>query len=249
MNPVLRENLDVFFGEGRVLTIYYYLLIVLAPVELIALYSQSLGEQMWRGSGNLFKVCASTAVLLIIYFASRVANQEYAAERFKRLEYWLRDRSQAAGAVASGQVAFLVVHIVCLLLLSAPLLIWAAAIARVPLPGAAATLALIPFYALCYAVWGLAASVLWESEPESRQIILRCFIGILLVITLFVYLPLNPVAYLLALLERHELAPLSIGGVSWSAHTVHFGFHVALGSAGLIVHRWALKKIPQLGHR
>ena len=55
MNPVLRENLEVFFGEGHVLTVYFYLLIVLAPVEFVALYTQSLGEQMWRGSGLLLE--------------------------------------------------------------------------------------------------------------------------------------------------------------------------------------------------
>ena len=176
MNPVLRENLEVFFGEGHVLTVYFYLLIVLAPVEFIAFYTQSLGEQMWIGSGILFKVCASAAVLLIVYFALRVANQEYAPERFKPLEHWLRDGSRAVGVVARGRVAFLLVHIVCLLLLSAPLVVWAAAISRTPLPGLAATLALLPFYALCYGVWGLVASVLWEGETETREFVVRCFI-------------------------------------------------------------------------
>jgi hypothetical protein len=249
MNPVLRENLEVFFGEGHVLTVYFYLLIVLAPVEFGSLYSQSLGEQMWRGSGSLFKVCASTAVLLIVYFAARVANQEYAPGRFKPLEHWLRDGSRAVGVVARGRVAFLLVHIVCLLLLSAPLLIWAAAISRTPLPGLTATLALIPFYALCYGVWGLVASVLWEGGMEHREFIIRCFIFFVVVAALVVYLPLNPVAYLLAVLERQELAPLSIAGVNWSADSVHFAFHLALGGAGLAVHRWALKRILQRGHR
>ena len=32
MNPVLRENLDVLFDQGHVLTIYFYLLIFLAGV-------------------------------------------------------------------------------------------------------------------------------------------------------------------------------------------------------------------------
>ncbi len=175
MNPVLRENLEVFFSEGHVLTVYFYLLIVLAPVQFLALYPQSLGEQMWRGSGNLLKVCASTAVVLIVYFALRVANQEYAPGRFKPLEHWLRDGSHAVGVVARGRSAFLVVHIVCSLLLSAPLLIWAAAISRTPLASLAATLALIPFYALCYGVWGLVASVLWERETETREFLIRCF--------------------------------------------------------------------------
>jgi hypothetical protein len=249
MNPVLRENLEVLFGEGHVLAVYYYLLIVLGPVAFLSLYTSSLGEQMWRGSGNLFTVCSLTALLLIVYFALRVANQEYAPGRFKPLEHWLRDGRQAAGVVARGQVAFLVVHIVCLLLLSAPLLIWAAAISRTPLPGLAATLALIPFHAFCYGVWGLVASVVWERETEGREFIIRGFVFFVVVAALVVYLPLNPVVYLLALLERHELAPLTIAGVKWSADSVHFGFHLVLGGAGLAAHRWALKQVLKLGHR
>ena len=249
MNPVLRENLEVLFGEGHVLTVYYYLLIILAPVQLISFYTSSLGEQMWRGAGDLFKVCSVTASLLIVYFALRVANQEYAPGRFKPLEHWLRDRRHAPGVVARGRVAFLVVHIVCLLLLSAPLLIWAAAVSRTPLLGIAATLALIPFYAFCYGVWGLVASVVWERETEGREFIIRGFIFFVVVAALVVYLPLNPVIYLLAALERYELAPLSIAGVKWSAHSVHFGFHLVLGGTGLAAHRWVLKQDLQLGHR
>jgi hypothetical protein len=248
MNPVLRENLEVFFGEGHVLTVYFYLLIVLAPVEFGALYSQSLGEQMWRGSGLLFGVCSVTALLLIAYFALRVANQEYAPGRFRPLEHWLRDGSRAVGAVGRGREAFLLVHIVCLLLLSAPLLIWAAAISRTPLPALAAALALILFYAFCYGVWGLVASVVWERETEGREFIIRGFIFFVVVAALVVYMPLNPVIYLLAVLERHELAPLGIAGVDWSADSVHFAFHLALGGIGLAVHRWTLKQVLKLGH-
>ena len=242
MNPVLRESLEVFIGEGHGLPVYFYLLIILAPVEFLSLYLPSLDAQMWSGSGNLFKVCSSAAVLLIVYFALRVANQEYAPWRFQPLKHWLRDSGQPAGVVAKGQVAFLIVHIVCSLLLSAPLLIWAAAIARAPLAGLAATLALILFYALCYGVWGLVTLVLWERQPESRQVIIRCFFFLVAVASLLVYLPLNPVAYLLAVLGRQELTPLSIAGVKWSANTVHFGFHLVLGGVGLAAHRWALKR-------
>jgi len=242
MNPVLRESLEVFFGEGHGLPVYFYLLIILAPVEFLSLYLPSLDAQMWSGSGNLFKVCSSTAVLLIVYFALRVANQEFAPWRFQPLKHWLRDSGQPVRVVAKGQAEFLVVHIVCSLLLSAPLLIWASAIARAPLAGLAVTLALILFYALCYSIWGLVALVLWERRPESRQVVIRCFFFFVAVASLLVYLPLNPVAYLLAVLGRQELAPLSIAGAKWSANSVHFGFHLALGGAGLAAHRWALKR-------
>ena len=242
MNPVLRESLEVFFDEGHGLPVYFYLLTILAPVQFLALYLPSLDAQMWSGSGNLFKVSSSTALLLIVYFALRVANQEYASWRFQPLRRWLREKAQPPAAVANGQVAFLAVHIVCSLLLATPLLIWAAAIARAPLAGLLATLALLLLYALCYGVWGLVTLALWERRPETRQVAIRCFYFFIAIATLLFYLPLNPIAYMLAVLGRHELAPLSIGGVRWSADTVHFGFHLSLGAAGLILHRWALAR-------
>jgi hypothetical protein len=249
MNSLLRENLEVFFDEGHVLTIYFYLLIFLGPVAFGALYSLSLGEQMWRGSANLLKVCVSAALVLIVYFALRLANQEYAPGRFRPVQHWLRDGRRAVGVVARGREASLLVHILCLLLLSAPILAWAAAISRTPLPALGAALALIFFYAFCYGVWGLVALVLWEGETETREFIVRCFILLVVAVALAVYLPLNPVVYLLAVVGRDELAPLGIAGMSWSADTVHFAFHLVLGGAGLAAHRWALKRVFQLGHR
>jgi hypothetical protein len=215
---------------------------ILAPVEFLSLYLPSLDAQMWSGSGNLFKVCSSTALLLIVYFALRVANQEYAPWRFQTIKHWRRDSGQPAAVVAKGQLSFLAVHIVCSLLLSAPLLVWAAAIARAPLAGLAATLTLLLFYAFCYSVWGLFALVIWERRPESRQVVIRCFFFFVAVVTLLVYLPLNPVAYLLAVLGRQELAPLSMAGMKWPANSVHFGFHLLLGGVGLAAYCWALKR-------
>jgi hypothetical protein len=50
------------------------------------------------------------------------------------------------------------------------------------------------------------------------------------------------VAFLLAYLGRQELPPLSIGGWKAPATTVHFTFHLLIGSIGLAAHRWALRK-------
>jgi hypothetical protein len=247
MNPVLRENYEVLFDQGHVLTVYFYVLVFLGPIEFGALYSQSLGEQMWRGSGLLLKVCATAALVLILYFALRLANQEYAPERFKRLEEWLHGGRLPVGVVARGRVASLLVHIGCLVLLSAPLLVWAAAISRTPASSLFAVLALIPFYALCYGVWGLVASVLWEGERESREFVVRLFTFIVIVVALALYLPLNPVVYLLAIVGREELAPLDIAGFTWPADGLHFAFHLILGGCGLLAHRWALKRILEHG--
>jgi hypothetical protein len=69
------------------------------------------------------------------------------------------------------------------------------------------------------------------------------------VTALAVYLPLNPLVYLFAVVGHQELAPLSIAGVKWSADGAHFAFHLALGGAGLAAHRWALQRCVQRGHR
>jgi len=137
-------------------------------------------------------------------------------------------------------VAFIGVNIVFLLLLAAPLLIWAAAIAHVPLAGLTTTLALIPFYAFCYGVWGLVALVLWESEPDNRELAVRCFLGLVVVAALAVYLPLNPVIYMLAIVAQQE--PPSITAVTWPADSVHFGFHVAFAASGLVAFHHALRR-------
>jgi hypothetical protein len=242
MNPVIREGVEVFFGEGHGLPIYFYLVLILAPVQFLALYLPSLDAQMWSGSGNLFKVSSSTALLLIVYFGLRVANQEYAPWRFQPLKHWLREGGQPAAVVARGQLGFLALHILCSLLLSAPFLVWAAAIARAPLASLGTSLALLLFYGLCYSVWGLVALTVWERRPESRQVVVRCFLFLVGVATLLVYLPLNPIAYLTAVLARHELPPLSMAGMKWSADSVHFAFHLLLGGTGLMAHRWALRR-------
>ena len=249
MNPVLRENLEVLFDQGHALAAYGYLLILLAPVTFGTLYTQSLGEHMWRAPASLLQVCASAALVLNVYFAFRVANQEYAAGRFKPLRDWLRDGRRALGVVGRGRVAVLLVHSACLVLLSAPFLTWAAAISHTPFSALLAILALIPLYAFCYGVWGLVVSVIWEGEGLNREFILRLFIVVVVVVALAVYLPLNPVVYVVAITGREELAPLGIAGVSIAADTVHLAFHIVLGSLGLFAHRWALKRVLEHGHR
>src|SRR5437762_7682289 len=133
-NPVLSESLEVFFGEGHGFAVYFYLLIILAPVEFLSLYLPSLDAQMWSGSASLFKVCSVTALLLIAYFALRVANQEFAPWRFLTTRRWVRAEGLTAATIGKGQLTFLTVHVVFSVLLCVPFLIWAAAIAR-PSPG------------------------------------------------------------------------------------------------------------------
>ena len=241
-NPVLRESLDIFFGEGHGFAVYFYLLIILAPVQFFSLYLPSLDTQMWSGSANLFKVCAVTALLLTVYLALRVANQEFAPWRFKPVKRWVRESGLAISAVGQGQLAFLSFHVALSILLCTPLLIWAGAIARTPFPRVGGTFLLLLFYALSYGVWGLVTLALWERRAESRQVFIRCFFFFLVIFSALFYLPVNPVAFLLAYIGRQELPPLSMGGWKAPATTVHFTFHLLIGSIGLAAHRWALRK-------
>jgi hypothetical protein len=241
-NPVWRESMEIFFDEGHGFAVYVYLLTIFAPVVFLSLYIQSLDAQMWSGSASLFKVAAVTALLLIVYFTLRVANQEFAPWRFKTLRYWLGERGHSASRIGQGQLAFLVSHVGLSLLLCAPLLVWAGAISRTPMDRVAATFVLLAFYAVSYGTWGLAALALWERRLETRQVFIRCFFVALIMISALVYLPLNPVAYLLAYLGRQDLQPLALYGRPWSALTVHFTYHLLLGYAGYWVYRWALKR-------
>jgi hypothetical protein len=241
-NPVWRESIEVFFNEGHGYPAYFYLLAVLAPVEFLCLYLPSLDAQTWSGSASLFKVSSATALLLLTYFTLRVANQEFAPWRFKPLKRWVRDEGISVRAVSRAQWAFLCFHVAFSVLLCAPLLIWAGAIARTPAPKIAVTFALLVFYALCYGIWGLAVLVSWERRPESRQVFVRCFFFGLALLSALLYLPLNPVGFLLAVLGEQPLAPLRIGGTQWPAVQVHFAFHVLLASGGLVAHRRALRR-------
>ncbi len=241
-NPVWRESIEGFFTEGHGFAPYFYLLIILAPVEFLSLYLPSLDAQMWSGSANLFRVSSVTALLLTTYFSLRVANQEFAPWRFIPIRRWIHDRALSTASVGRAQLAFLSLHTALSVGLCAPLLAWAGAIARTPLPRIGITLSLLLFYALSYGVWGLVTLVLWERRGESRQVFIRCFFFALVFLSALVYLPLNPVAFLLAYLGHQGLPPLEVAGWRFSATVVHFGFHLILAAAGLTAHRWALRK-------
>jgi len=241
-NPVWHESLNVFFGEGHGYASYFYMLIILAPIEFFSLYLPSLDSQMWSGSASLFKVCAVTALLLIAYFTLRVANQEFAPWRFQTIKRWIREQGQSVRTVAQAQLGFLTLHVFVSIFLCSPFLIWAAAIARTSPGSVAGTFLLFFFYSLSYGVWGLVTLVLWERRAESRQVFIRCFFFCLVIFSALFYLPVNPVAFLLAYLGRQELPPLSLAGWKAPASTVHFTFHLLIVSTGLAAHRWALRK-------
>jgi hypothetical protein len=243
MNPVLREHLTICFGEGRGLPAHLYPLGFLALVEFLLLTPTYLDVQMWSGAGSLLKICASVAVVLTIYFTLRAANRVYAPSRFKPLKYWLHERGYPIGVVARGQVAFLFAQVAGAVLLITPLLVWAAAISHTPPASLMAVVALIPFYAICYGVWGFAGLALLEGELEGRELATRGFTVLVLVIAMLVYLPLNPVAYILAVAGDAEHARFSVARVAWPPDVANISFHLVYGAAGLVAHRWALARL------
>jgi len=245
-NPVWRESLEIYFNEGHGFAVYFYLLVIIAPVEFLSLYIPSLDAQMWSGSASLFKVTAVTTLILIIYFSLRVANQEFAPWRFKSLKSWVRDQGVGAALVRRGQLSFLCAHVGLSLLLCAPLLVWAGAIARTAPASMALTFLLLPFYALCYGVWGLATLVLWERRLENRQVFIRSLFTVLVILSALFYLPLNPIAFLLAVLGSQELQPLLLFGARLPATVAHMTFHLLLGAGGYALYSWALGREPGL---
>jgi hypothetical protein len=243
-NPVWRESVEIFFTEGHGFAVYFYLLIIIAPMEFLALYIPSLDAQRWSGSASLFKVTAVTVLLLIVYFALRVGNQEFAAWRFKSLKHWVRERGQSAVTISRAQTCFLVTHVALSLVLCGPFLVWAGAIARTPPANIAAIFLLLPFYAVTYGVWGLASLALWERRLENRQVFIRSLFTCLVILSALFYLPLNPVAFVLAFLSRQELPPLALLGMQWSGTVTHLIFHIVLGTSGYLLYRWALTREP-----
>jgi hypothetical protein len=241
-NPVFREAAEILFLEGQGFSAYFLMLAILAPIEFLSLAIPALDVQMWTGSANLFKVSSVTALLLIVYFTLRVANQEFASWKFQPMKRWLREDQLPASTVGVGQLSFLALHLFICLLLCAPLLVWAGAIARTHPAAVGVTFLLLVFYSLSYGVWGLVALALWERKIENRQVFVRFFFFSTVIVSALFYLPLNPVAYLLAYLGREELAPLVIGEWRGSATAVHLGFHLFLLGMGLAIYQWALRR-------
>jgi hypothetical protein len=240
--PVWREHYDILMREGHGYAVYFYILAVLAPVEFLSLYLPSLDAQRWSGAASLFRVCSATALLLVSYFALRVANQEFAPWRFRPLKSWIRDSGLSAVSVARGQLAFLAFHAALSVFLCAPLLVWAGAIARTPVGKIAVTHGLLLFYALVYGVWGLLALSLWERRPETRQVFIRCFFFVVALLSALVFLPANPIAFLLAFLSEQPLPSLKVGAVEVQGNQFHLAFHLLLGSAGAAAYFMSMRR-------
>lgn len=242
MNPVFREGVEIYLIEGHGFAAYFYTLILIALLQFLTLFLPSLDPQMWMGPANLFKTSTVAALVLISYFLLRVANQEYVPWRFLPLRRWFQQESLATMDVALAQLALLCLHALIFVFLSAPLLIWAAAISRASGGSLFFTLILLLLYSLTYGVWGLVALTVWERRIESRQVFIRSFFLFVVFLSALLYLPLNPIAFLLAYLGRKDMTPLILWGWKWSAGAVHFLFHFFILGSGLMTYWWTLRR-------
>lgn len=242
LGPLFREGVEVGIAEGHGFAAYFYLLIVLVPVAFLALFLPGLDAQLWIAPGAFFTTAAVAAMILIAYFTLRMANQEFAPWRFVPLRRRLMEEHVPVNELARGHIALLCLQTAVFVLLAAPLLVWAGAIARVPPGRVAAVHALLFFYGIVYGVWGLVALAAWERKLELRQVFIRGFFITVMIVTAVFYLPLNPVAFLLAYLGDKPMAPLALAGRRWPPGAAHFLCHLVLFAAGLWLYGRALTR-------
>jgi hypothetical protein len=170
-------------------------------------------------------------------------NQEYVPWRFVALKRWLEQERLAQHSLLGAQLTLLALYGGLFILLSLPLLSWAAAIARAGLDLLGVALVIIFGYFMVYGVWGLVALNLWELRVETRHIAVRFLLGSLFLLTALLYLPLNSVAFLLAYLGGTDLgSPVSILGARPAPRTIHVLFHFLLLSCGIGLNRWLLRR-------
>ncbi len=244
-NPVLHEGIDVYFTEGRGFMVYFFYLIILALIQFLILVLPTGDPRFWMGPAYLFKLSSVAALLLLVYFSLRITNQEFMTSRFQLTKHWFVQGKMSFTGVALGQISLLSLHLLVFLLLSFPLLGWAGAIEHTPVGAILSTLLLLFFYSFTYSVWGLFALALWDHREDSRRVFIRCLLVCLLLVSGLLYLPLNPVAFLLYHLEGLELSPLKLWQWQWDAPTVHFAFHFSLLVAGLLFYGVALKRLRE----
>jgi hypothetical protein len=242
-NPVLQEATQIYLVEGKGWVAYFYFLVFLAAVQVLTLFLPSLDPGGWMGAAQLFKVSCVVVLVAGVYFTLRLVNQEYVPWRFVALKRWLQQERLAQHSLLGAQLALLGLYGALFILLSLPLMSWAAAIARAGLDLLGVALVIIFGYFMVYGVWGLVALNLWELRVETRHIAVRFLLGCFFLLTALLYLPLNSVAFLLAYLGGTDLgSPVSIFGSRPAPRTVHVLFHLLLLACGIALNRWLLMR-------
>ncbi len=245
-NPLFLEGVHIYLGEGQGFMVYFFYLVILALLQFLALVLPVGDPQFWLGPAYLFKFSSVAALLLMVYFGLRLANQEFVPWRFQPLKHWFREEEVQASKMVLGQILLLCLHVLIFILLSLPLLGWAGAVARAPMSSIMSTLLLLFFYSMTYGIWGLVALALWENKIDSRRIFIRWLYVCLVLLSGLLYLPLNPVAFLLHHLGGLELgAPLDLWEWRLKAPVAHFLFHFCLLASSFLLYWWALKRLKE----
>lgn len=239
---LFREGVEIHIAEGHGFAAYFYLLVLLAPVVFLALFLPALDSQVWIAPAAFFSISSVSAMILTTYFALRLANQEFAPWRFVSLRRRLTEEKLSPVEIAKDHISLLGLEVGILVLLAAPLLVWAAAIARVPGSALTAVLLLLFFYGFVYGLWGLTALAAWERKLEIRQVFVRAFFISVMIATAVIYIPLNPLGFMLGYLGDKDMAPMLLWGRRWSAGTAHFTFHLLLVGAGAWIYYRALRR-------
>ena len=164
-----------FSSRAHGFDVYFYLLIILVPVEFLSLYFPSLDAQMWSGSAESFQSLRGYGPGVDRLFFPARGQSGVCPVALQDAQVLVARTGCHAAIGAQGASGFFRCPFRFSLLLCAPLLVWAGAISRTPLTSIAGTFLFLLFYAVSYGVWGLAALVLWERRVESRQVFIRCF--------------------------------------------------------------------------
>jgi len=246
IDPVFREGIQVYLEEGQGFMVYFFYLVILAILQFLMLIFPAADAKVWLGPAHLFRFSSVVALILVIYFGLRLANQEFAPWKFQPLKHWFQQGRGGVLALALSQIGLLALHAIIFILISFPLLGWAGAIARTPIRSILFTLLLLFCYSLTYGIWGLVGLVFWERKVDSRRVFVRWLFVCLILLSGLVYLPLNPVAFLLFQLGGVDLGgPLQLWGWRWSPPVVHTLFQIFLLMLGLLLYGWALKRLKE----
>ncbi|MBI4527920.1 MAG: hypothetical protein HY695_29340 [Deltaproteobacteria bacterium] len=246
VNRIFQEGVKIYLVEGHAFIAYFLVLLLVGPLQFFTLVLPSLDSQIWMAPANLFRVSSVGALIVVVYLGLKIANQELVPWRFLPLKLWIRQEGASAGQITKAHMALLGLHSLLLVFVSCPLLLWAGAISRVPLGSILCTFLLLIIYAVVYGAWGLFALTVWENRVENRKVFVRCFLVSTTILSILLYQPMNPIAFLWYYLEGREYAPLAISGLKLPAPAAHFLFHGFIFGAGVLAYRRALLRRANL---
>lgn len=179
LSPVLRGDLRARARSRKVVAIEVFLLSVLAFLVFLGLPPELSQLERSREAG-LGAALATVQLVLVTYFTSACAAQEISVEGEKSAVDLLW-APFSPGAIVVGKSLTSLVTPVYWLLLGLPIVVLAAAIRREPASSVLAVLGVTVAVAWAVAQWGLASSVLVESELSRTVLHWAILLGVFVV--------------------------------------------------------------------